>query len=125
MKTSTVDGVTYELPEGWEPIETVPIGETINLLYKDGSMSCRNLREILVSATTTAIAWQPITPLKVAKRYEVAELPPVFSIGPFVVRMKRTYPNIDSPLRVVSDRIPTRSQAERIAAIYEEGGSDE
>ncbi len=31
----TIDGVTYPLPRGWRPLSTMPIGRTVNLLYKD------------------------------------------------------------------------------------------
>lgn len=64
MKTSTVNGVTYELPEGWEPIETVPMDNAVNVLLQSGRFT------YLTFCTTDGnpfpyIAWQHIVAPKV------------------------------------------------------------
>ena len=68
MKTSTVNGVTYELPEGWEPIETVPLGKRIQVLYTNGE-SCPVTFDAIHNPhspnKSNRIAWQHIVAPKV------------------------------------------------------------
>jgi len=68
VKTSTVNGVTYELPDGWEPIETVPLNVRVQVKYTNGE-SCPVTFDALnyrvLQENKTRIAWQHIVAPKV------------------------------------------------------------
>ena len=118
MKTSTVNGVTYELPEGWEPIETVPCHTaTVYFMDADGEV-VTSYSQLACAKHPNAIAWQPITPPKVVRRFEAAEKGRPLS-GPWTVTQ--------DGWREVAFNIPTKSAAQAIADIYEKayGGKDE
>ena len=54
----------YKLPEGWKPIETVPIGVAVNVLYYDGhTHSCTFADRAYIP--NPIVAWQPIVPVEV------------------------------------------------------------
>ena len=69
MKTSTVNGVKYELPDGWEPMESVPFGERIQVMYTNGE-SCPVTFDACFNpyqhGKSKRIAWQHIVAPKVA-----------------------------------------------------------
>lgn len=60
MKTSTVNGATYELPEGWEPIESAPTDIMVNTLNDSGAFEWDSC-----PFEDRAIAWQPIVAPKI------------------------------------------------------------
>lgn len=65
MKTSTVNGVTYELPDGWEPIVSVPNGVRVKFMLDNGSVLTGTTGLMTYNPCVTYIAWQHIVAPKV------------------------------------------------------------
>lgn len=66
----TIDGVTYPLPRGWQPLSTMPVGRTVNLLRRDyrylnGAITHES--QIKVLERDNFIAWYPYKNLRRGK----------------------------------------------------------
>lgn len=68
MKTSR----GYILPDGWEPIEEVPMNQRVNVLYTSGETTCTTYTDNYTPSTTT-IGYQFPKPLEKVVEYEVVE----------------------------------------------------
>ena len=105
---------TYELPDGFEGMETAPKNTLINLVFKNGLFNndcVPSVRPILGEP----IGWSPIVPPKKKRRFVVCDKS---FYGPFAI-----YDTLKRMNRANS--IPTRESAQAVADIYEqayEGG---
>lgn len=108
---------TYELPDGFEGMETAPKNTWVNVIDADGNYG-RDIhlegRDIYRFAPMW-IGWSPIVPPKKKRRFVVCDKS---FYGPFAI-----YDTLKRMNRANS--IPTRESAQAVADIYEqayEGG---
>ncbi len=110
---------TYELPDGFEGMETCPYTDDkevfINVLYINGRINPIEQWRIHNTPNRDRIGWSPVVPPKKKRRFVVKERSDCF--GPVGVWDERG--------NWVATEIPTRESAQAVADIYEqayEGG---
>ena len=103
----------YELPDGFQGMETAPESGRMNVCFSDGEYGALDAESVLAreGARVPVIGWAPIVPLKRKARFVVKEF--VGGCGPYVI-------HDDVNIYRIAERIPTRDAAQRIADIYNE-----
>lgn len=109
----------YELPDGFQGMETVPRKVDVNIVWYDGryTVGCWDSGD---PVSTRIIGWAPIVPLKRKARFVPLKRKARFVVhdraqefGPFAVW------HIEEGFWVATS-VPTRDAAQRIADIYNE-----
>ena len=99
----------YELPDGFEGMESLPRGETVNLVTVQGRFTNGHW-DSGDPVSDVFIGWSPIVPPKKKRRFVVCDKS---FYGPFAI-----YDTLKRMNRANS--IPTRESAQAVADIYEQ-----
>ena len=100
----------YELPDGFEGMETVLRDRYVTLIKPNGYQSVHWIPSNQ-NISLEYVGWAPIVPLKAKPRFVVERS---------VYYWRHWKVSVINPYRCVADDIPTEDAAQRIADIYNE-----
>ena len=104
----------YELPDGFQGMETVPMSGGYYIFIKEDGWP-KVIHYSLVDKRDGYVGWAPIVPLK--RRVMFVVKPYIDPEGVAMYRVHTTPPCLGG---WIAERIPTESAAQRIADIYNE-----
>lgn len=100
----------YELPDGFQSIESLPTNTRVNVLYDSGEIKVHSTAYIYLDPCAYRIGWSPIVPPKKKRRFVVVENAPYGGWG-VMFKPNNAY---------VAYEIQTRESAQAVADIYEQ-----
>lgn len=100
---------TYELPDGFEGMDSLPRGETVNLVTVQGRFTNGHW-DSGDPVSDVFIGWSPVVPPKKKRRFVVVENAPYGGWG-VMFKPNNAY---------VAYEIQTRESAQAVADIYEQ-----